>query len=697
MADRPPAVANYREAGISAVSCATCLFMMDDGECSYWNAPVERNYVCDEWDDVNQTDYVRKSSHLTDEDRDEQHPFPKHTATPRDTAMRTDRDKELWNGTSEMLEPTMRGVAKDGKGSLYLISHAKTRYNSPGKSRDKVQSWKGIPIDAQGRKEAAQLGKFLSARGVDELHSSDIVRAKQTADIAARHTGLHVRSSARYRPWNLGDFAGHSSEEVIPKLKPYMTTRANKPVENGGESFNTFKDRFIPALEALLKQADSGRTVALITHSRNIELAQGWLAGNRKRINTRAITTDDIEPASVFQVSDGKINQLEDLSKGQAFPATVRLRVGRMHSHDGGFRSYGMHSREGHFVGRTMPTTKLALKGDTLSVSAAHFSVDPQGMTYWLNPVVEGQSPDAPHSWRQLEALAGAAPTRLRGGPVRLSDDEEPATDLGLLHVDTNNSYSAPGPAGQIPDPGDEYNAQSRITQSLEGIEYDDVPTGRQALPGPQMEPGARRKVRARKDQPGLGQVHVDAPLQNIGVSYAATARKNKLLTLIPEKVSLQIHKADQMKQIVYGVVLEPNVLDTQSDFMRPQDVEKTAHGYLKKAIRGKSSVSKLQHRTQAFFKGKPGLVPVESFIAPCDFTYEGSSEPVTKGSWVLGLHVEDPQVWEGVMRGDYSGFSVGGSGIRQSMSLPSDVRVDGHQWIGTDPSGWAPQPRYTG
>lgn len=690
-----PAVANYREADIAAVSCATCIFMENSGECSYWLAPVERNYVCDEWLDINQTDYVKKATHLSDEGRSEQHPAPKYTTTPKHTAMESERDKELWSATGEMLEPTMRGVSKDSTGALYLISHGKTRYNASGQSRDRVQSWKGIPIDAQGRRESAQLGKFLSAKGVDELHSSDIVRAKQTADIAARHTGLHVKSSSRYRPWNLGDFAGHSSEEVIPKLKPFMTHKADTPVDGHGESFNSFKDRFIPALEALLKKADAGKTVALVTHSRNIELAQGWLAGKRKKINTRAITTDDIEPASVFQVTDGKMKQLEDLSKAEAIPAALRLRVGRVHLHPDGSRSYGMFSREGRYIGRTQGTKMRALKGDTLQVNAAHYQLDPQGDPYWLAPVVAGQSPDAPHSWRQLEALAGAAPTRLLGksGPDEDDDWDGAAEDFGAPQ-DTNNGWVAPGPAGQIPPAGDEYNAQARIGQDLTGIEYDDVTTGRQRYPGPTMERGARRKVGAKKEQPSLGSVHVDAPLQNIGVSYAATARRNKLLTLEP---TLQIHKADRQKQIVYGVVLEPNVLDTQSDFMRAGEVEKTAHGYLKKAIRGKSSVAKLQHRTKAFFKDKPGLVPVESFIAPCDFTYDGSTEPVKKGSWVLGLHVEDPQTWDQVMRGDYTGFSIGGSGIRQSMSaVPSDVAVGG-QWMTSEPSDWAPMPTYTG
>ena len=88
-------------------------------------------------------------------------------------------------------------------------------------------------------------------------------------------------------------------------------------MDGHGESFNTFKDRFIPALEALLKKADQGQTLALVTHSRNIELAQGWIAGKRRKINTRAITTDDIEPASVFLIIMRRVYHLASIRQGK--------------------------------------------------------------------------------------------------------------------------------------------------------------------------------------------------------------------------------------------------------------------------------------------------------------------------------------------------------------------------------------------
>jgi 2'-5' RNA ligase len=117
------------------------------------------------------------------------------------------------------------------------------------------------------------------------------------------------------------------------------------------------------------------------------------------------------------------------------------------------------------------------------------------------------------------------------------------------------------------------------------------------------------------------------------------------------------IRKMDRMKQIVYGVVLTPNEIDDQEDWMTPEDIEDTAHRYLiKSRVVGKN------HSHVA------GAVPVESFIAPADFYMDGGPygpQLVKKGAWVLAVKVQDSKEWERVMNGDYQAFSVGGFGAR--------------------------------
>lgn len=157
---------------------------------------------------------------------------------------------------------------------------------------------------------------------------------------------------------------------------------------------------------------------------------------------------------------------------------------------------------------------------------------------------------------------------------------------------------------------------------------------------------------------PTLDSVHIPVPLSNISLFYG-----NK-------KLKYRVQKSSQHKQLIYGIVLEPEVLDSQDDFMFSSQVERAAHTYLKKVARGQSSVSKLQHRRKGFFKNKPSVVPVESYIAPMDFSYDGK-EMVKKGSWVMVLHVEDPDIWDSVLQGEFTGLSIGGTGIRQEMSIP--------------------------
>lgn len=62
-----------------------------------------------------------------------------------------------------------------------------------------------------------------------------------------------------------------------------------------------------------------------------------------------------------------------------------------------------------------------------------------------------------------------------------------------------------------------------------------------------------------------------------------------------------------------------------------------------------------------------------ESFVARQDLSIEGTSIP--EGSWVLGVKVEDDEVWSQVKSGELSGFSIYGQGERSSLSSsPFDV-----------------------
>ncbi len=115
------------------------------------------------------------------------------------------------------------------------------------------------------------------------------------------------------------------------------------------------------------------------------------------------------------------------------------------------------------------------------------------------------------------------------------------------------------------------------------------------------------------------------------------------------------ITKADAKRQVVVGVVLEPDTVDTQKDTISAEEIEATAHQYLVE-----SRIVGAQHRKKARAE------VVESYLAPCDFELGG--QKVIKGSWVLGVHVLDSALWQDVEAGHYTGFSVGGVARRDPV-----------------------------
>lgn len=123
---------------------------------------------------------------------------------------------------------------------------------------------------------------------------------------------------------------------------------------------------------------------------------------------------------------------------------------------------------------------------------------------------------------------------------------------------------------------------------------------------------------------------------------------------------ALPLVAASAHRQIVYCTVLEPDSFDAHGDTMTADDIEYTAHRYLTKSrVIGSGHRKAIQAR------------PVESFVAPQDLFYETGPfgpQQVRKGSWVLGIHVEDPGEWQKVIDGEYTGVSIGGFGLREDL-----------------------------
>jgi hypothetical protein len=126
------------------------------------------------------------------------------------------------------------------------------------------------------------------------------------------------------------------------------------------------------------------------------------------------------------------------------------------------------------------------------------------------------------------------------------------------------------------------------------------------------------------------------------------------------DEMSVQIKKVDEELQIVYAEVYVPNVPDSDNDFMTVETVREMAHGFLAEGRVTKVDVEHSKDDIQA--------AVVESFVAR-----KGDPDFIVD-SWVTGIKIYDPEIWELVKSGEINGFSL--DGIGQGVDTELEIEI---------------------
>lgn len=107
--------------------------------------------------------------------------------------------------------------------------------------------------------------------------TSDLIRAQQTAEAIARTTEAPiVLATDALRPWHVGDITGKDIFETLPILRDHATNRQDTPLP-GGESFNTFRERFLRGVQ-ILQETYADKHVAIVTHHHGDRIMAAWEA-----------------------------------------------------------------------------------------------------------------------------------------------------------------------------------------------------------------------------------------------------------------------------------------------------------------------------------------------------------------------------------------------------------------------------------
>lgn len=155
-------------------------------------------------------------------------------------------------------------MSLDGATRVVLVRHGQTVWNA----QTRIQGHTDIPLDDHGRWQAARVARALAHDGLEAVYSSDLSRARETAEAIAAACGLQVQVDVGLRERGFGVFEGLTFDEIEQRWPEHSRRwRAREPGygPEGGEALEPFYERCVQTAQRLAA-AHAGGHIALVAH-----------------------------------------------------------------------------------------------------------------------------------------------------------------------------------------------------------------------------------------------------------------------------------------------------------------------------------------------------------------------------------------------------------------------------------------------
>jgi broad specificity phosphatase PhoE len=133
--------------------------------------------------------------------------------------------------------------------TLLLVRHGETDWNA----ERRFQGHADVPLNARGREQAQRLADELRDTEVDAVYSSDLSRARETAEILGARLSVEIVLDRDLREIDVGSRQGLTWSE------------AQEVTDWDGESRGAHAERIFNALHRIAEQHRGGR-VLVVTH-----------------------------------------------------------------------------------------------------------------------------------------------------------------------------------------------------------------------------------------------------------------------------------------------------------------------------------------------------------------------------------------------------------------------------------------------
>ena len=160
---------------------------------------------------------------------------------------------------------------------LCIVRHGETAWNA----EHRVQGQLDVPLNAIGLAQALAVAKVLDAEKFSAIYSSDLSRARQTAEPTASLHSMKVFLDKNLRERHYGIFERLTYAEVKQKFpEDYARFEARDPeyAFRTGESLRDFSARSIAVISGIA-QRHTGESVLIVTHGGVLDKLYRFVTG----------------------------------------------------------------------------------------------------------------------------------------------------------------------------------------------------------------------------------------------------------------------------------------------------------------------------------------------------------------------------------------------------------------------------------
>lgn len=188
--------------------------------------------------------------------------------------------------------------------NFVLVRHGETVWSS----EHRYAGGTDVALSDTGREQAARLAGWVAQAGLDEVWSSSLARARETASIAIRNTTLSLRVDPRLAELDFGEAEGLTAEQMRERFPDRRSAFEHDPATYhlpGGESPQQGLGRALECLQEIAAGNGGGRVLVVI-HTTLIRLLVCHLLGLPLKDYRRRLPMVSYVTLTELRIQDGE-------------------------------------------------------------------------------------------------------------------------------------------------------------------------------------------------------------------------------------------------------------------------------------------------------------------------------------------------------------------------------------------------------